>query len=353
MKKVDIDKIIQELDPVEFEDYYRSHNLEDVYKKYNILHHINLMKILNFFNIPKKTKEEIQQTKTNTSIKNFGSIEKLREHNREKYKNTCLEKYGVDSANKTKEVQAKKENSCLKSLGVKHPAQSKEVMDKMKKTSIERYGVEHYSSTKECHEKVKNTKNEKYGDPKYTNVEKMKQTIIEKYGSMKEFYNVRNKISSNTKLEKYGDPKYNNREKYNNTMIEKYGSNNVYVVESILGNRRRRYKYDGISFDSSWEVAFYIWSKDHELDIKRESKKILYYTGDKKHYYLPDFEIDQQLFEIKSNFEYSRTCDEKKRCMSDNDVILIMDDDIQEFIDYVEDKYGKNYILQFKNKKTA
>ncbi|MBC8146853.1 MAG: hypothetical protein H8E98_02575, partial [Bacteroidetes bacterium] len=74
-------------------------------------------------------------------------------------KKTCLEKYGVDNAFK-----------------------SKEVIKKIKETSLEKYGVESYTQTEEYIKKTKKTKLERYGDENYVNIEKNKKTCLEKYG---------------------------------------------------------------------------------------------------------------------------------------------------------------------------
>lgn len=40
--------------------------------------------------------------------------------------------------------------------------------------------------------------------------------------------------------------------------MERYGVENPTQVASIRAGERSRYEYDGINFDSSWEIAFYI-----------------------------------------------------------------------------------------------
>ena len=54
----------------------------------------------------------------------------------EKHKQTCLEKYGVDSIQKLDFVQEKKRQTSLKHYGVDHPHKSQEVKDKIADTCL-------------------------------------------------------------------------------------------------------------------------------------------------------------------------------------------------------------------------
>ncbi len=95
-----------------------------------------------------------------------------------KRKETLKGKYGVDNYNN---LEKAKETSRAK-YGTDNPAQSDIVKDKIKKTNLERYGVEYSWQATVVKEKIKATCKEKYGDENYRNVEKQKQTMIEKYG---------------------------------------------------------------------------------------------------------------------------------------------------------------------------
>lgn len=59
------------------------------------------------------------------------------------------------------------------------------------------------------------------------------------------------------------------------------------------------YQYNNLNFDSKAELAFYIYCKDQSLPIQKCSKKFEYTFEGKKHFYFPDFEIDDKLHEIK------------------------------------------------------
>ena len=66
----------------------------------------------------------------------------------EKWKQTNLEKYGVEHASQSEEVKEKAKQTTMEKYGVEHASQSEEVKDKIKQTTMEKYGVEHTSQRK-------------------------------------------------------------------------------------------------------------------------------------------------------------------------------------------------------------
>ena len=68
--------------------------------------------------------------------------------------------------------------------------------------------------------------------------------------------------------------------------LELYGSEFFHGV---------RYKYDGQCFDSSWELAMWIFCFDHNIPIKREPCMFDYMKDGISSKYIPDFEIAGQL----------------------------------------------------------
>lgn len=74
------------------------------------------------------------------------------------------------------------------------------------------------------------TKERIYGNPSYNNLEKHKQTCLERYGN--ESYTNHNKAEE-TKLAKYGDPNYCNPLKNKQTCLERYGVESVTYLQSM------------------------------------------------------------------------------------------------------------------------
>lgn len=265
------------------------------------------------------------------------------------------------------EVRKKTEETCLAKYGVKHNWASKELREKGQyKTCLEKYGNRNYNNQEKLHEtnikkygenyrevfheKSIQTCLEKYNKPWANNLEKMYNTNIERYG---------NKCSLNNKeigdkrlktwLEKYGvehpwkSPVV--REKHFNTCMEKYNSVSPHF----------KYYYDDKWFDSSWEVAFYIYLKDHNIRFAYHIEKIEYYWDNKKHYYFPDFKVFNTFVEIKSKFLYEKmliknTKDAAKYdCMKKHNVKIIINCD--KYLEYVKFKYGTNFLNSLNKKR--
>ena len=57
--------------------------------------------------------------------------------------------------------------------------------------------------------------------------------------------------------------------------------------------------YKGYWCDSSWELAWVIYQLDNDKKIERNWNKFDYFYENKKHYYIPDFLMDNKYYEIK------------------------------------------------------
>lgn len=73
-------------------------------------------------------------------------------------------------------------------------------------------------------------------------------------------------------------------------------------------NYKKVYTFEDSNFDSSWELMFYIWAKDNDLNIVRSTKRFEFEFNGIKHNYYPDFEIDGQLIEIKGDLFFDKIC---------------------------------------------
>ena len=114
-------------------------------------------------------------------------------------------------------------------------------------------------------------------------------------------------------------------------------------VGGLRPNAYKKYKsgwYHGIHCDSSWELAFVIYCKEHNIEIKRNNKYLTYIFEDKEYKYYPDFIIDNQLYEIKGY--------ENKQAIAKHEqhpeVVYLDKIKMKPYIDYIVNKYGNNYI---------
>ena len=101
--------------------------------------------------------------------------------------------------------------------------------------------------------------------------------------------------------------------------------------------------YKGIFCDSSWELAFVIYHIDHNIPIKRCEEKRPYEYKGITHYYVPDFIVNDKIIEIKGfNTEQWQI-----KMLNNKDVTVLYEEDMKPYFEYVENKYGKNYIEMY------
>lgn len=98
--------------------------------------------------------------------------------------------------------------------------------------------------------------------------------------------------------------------------------------------------YKGIWCDSSWELAFVIYHLENNLFIKRCNEFRIYEYNNKKYKYYPDFITDKGIFEIKGY------CDNKSKIkhLQHPDIKMLYYDDMKIYLNYVIDKYGRDFI---------
>lgn len=149
-------------------------------------------------------------------------------------------------------------------------------------------------------------------------------------------------------------------------MSIRYGVKYAQQCPEIRAKSGYRYIYNGIKFDSQPELAYYIWLTDNKIQFEYQpSVHIEYQINGEIHVYIPDFKIGDRLIEIKGDqyldkesgawiCPYDRSKDElyeaKHQCCLSNNVQILYSCDYQRYIDYVNQKYGKKYLKQFKNK---
>lgn len=201
-------------------------------------------------------------------------------------KKTTFEKYGVEHALQSKEIQNKAKITCKEHYGVEHPSQSKEVQDTFLQTNLIMYGVENPSQS----QIIKDRKAE---------------TTMEHYG-------VENPFQAEEIIEKINTDKH---------------------------PTRNRYFYKGVAFDSATELYFYIYHHDILKDDITRGKMFVYYVNGKKARYFCDFLLNGENVEIKGRHLIDTKTMilhtyldeipllEKTQCLKDNNVRIIIDND--------------------------
>lgn len=100
--------------------------------------------------------------------------------------------------------------------------------------------------------------------------------------------------------------------------------------------------FNNMYCDSSWELAFLVYCRDHSIQVMRNQEGFKYEFEGKSHKYYPDFIIDDTYYEIKSR---CRAIDLVKiRELSKiHSIILIDEVSIRPYLKYCEQTYGKNF----------
>ncbi len=239
---------------------------------------------------------------------------------------------------------------------------------KTKKTNLERYGTENINALQSKKEKTKETCKKRYGVENPFQTEKVKE-ISKEWASSKEF-SEKLKESWKTKTKEDIAKRY---EKYKQTNLRKSGIENPFLdkekIKSAIFNKFGTYRipnclynFENNLFDSSWELALWIYAKDHGEEIEREPCFFEYEFEGKVHRYFPDFKYKGKLIEIKGpqfvkeNGEWQNPFDHsqdglfeaKHQCILKNGVEILWEKEIQFVIDYVKEKYTKDFLGLFR-----
>lgn len=241
---------------------------------------------------------------------------------------------------------------------------SKKAHETIRKNNLEKYGVEWVTQLPDFINSVKQTKLERYGNSSYNNRDKCRKTLLDKYGvdNVMKVKEIKDK-AINTSIEKYGttNPSKSKEviDKISATTRKRYGVKFPCLTDKCLNTSKVCYEYNSITFDSKWELCYYIKQHETGIDIQRyKGKGFVYEVDGVTHRYFPDFIVDGSIVEIKgehffneegdlvnpfTNDEHLQTISiQKGRLMESLGVIIITD--VTDCIKYVEHKYGTKFI---------
>jgi hypothetical protein len=104
--------------------------------------------------------------------------------------------------------------------------------------------------------------------------------------------------------------------------------------------------YMGFWCDSSWELAFVIYHLDLGSNIKRNTEFFNYVYEGKNYKYYPDFILNNEYVEIKG-YESNKAKEKKKQFP--HKLIMYYSKEMKPILEYVINKYGKDFIKLYKN----
>lgn len=209
-------------------NYYFIQNLsrDEVLECMNIT--ISTLKyVMKLYNL-KKDKSLVQKNIDKTFLDKYGHTGWA---NRDKIKQTMIERYGADNPLKVESIKEKVKNTNNKRYGGNAPACSSEIQAKMQQTCMDKYNSTNPYGSDEIKTKIKYTKLSRYNDEHFVNKEKISQTWQNK--SSKEMNDIRIKREQ-TNLEKFGfkNP-FENKDFMRQVYLNKYGVDHPWKVQSI------------------------------------------------------------------------------------------------------------------------
>lgn len=136
-------------------------------------------------------------------------------------------------------------------------------------------------------------------------------------------------------------------EKKSKTLQKNYGVDFVLQIHGMQSKiEKYKLKYDGIVFDSSYEVQYYIYCKDHNIKCIFHPEGLWYEDENgKRHKYFPDFLInDNEYIEIKSswfldNKERNNNTDKSKYNFMVNVATILTEKELVNVFEYINKKY--------------
>lgn len=285
--------------------------------------------------LPKrKVSEESKERYRNTCLERYGvtNTSKLKSV-KEKLKNTNLKKYGVNCVFKNEKVKEKIKETNLNNLGVEYPTQSQEIRNKCIATNIKKFGKEYYMQTKEYRDSVKKTCLDKYGVEHYTKTKeyKIKTRNILKNNNTHKLYNGKfltelaeekdiTRFAIKSRIDKYGYDTAMSMEK-NESGLELFFENEIlksnnlqYEKQIRIYNRYADFKVNDVIIECD---GLYWHSDIYKEKNYHKEKRELYISNGLKPLFFTEDEIKEQKEKVesivlnklnKSNRIFARKC---------------------------------------------
>lgn len=226
--------------------------------------------------------------------------------------------------------------------------------EKVKQTVIEKYGVDNIFKNEDIKKKIKEslvskrkemaakcneTKKLKYKNGAF-DVEKMKETIMRNYGVEHVSQISKNRIGSSKRM-KLNNPMYSDEiaSKVSQTLVKNILSGKTRAFNS------QKYMDTNLYYQSSYEKHFLDLCKEIRIIEKVKNGNVYEYLADDKHHghrLLTDFSLENVEIEIKSNWILQKqggkeTIDAKRRAVEflGKKYIFILEKNYSEFLLYI------------------
>lgn len=150
------------------------------------------------------------------------------------------------------------------------------------------------------------------------------------------------RISNKNNLNNTGRAKTDKAEIERKRKISENGKGKIGGYREGSGRGKKGW-YKGYWCDSSWELAFVIYNLEHDISFARNNQKFKYEFEGKKLHYIPDFIMEDGTYVEIKNYATEKTNAKHNQFPHKLNVICGFKE-IQVYLDYVELKYGKDFI---------
>ena len=280
---------LEKISKNELQDYYAYHTRKDVCDYFNITQN-TLHWLLNFYDI-KKTTEQKRET---LEIK-YDGLDNFYDARNAASNETKINKYGSLEAFEHFRIEKQLEGILQKYETMENYIEH--MTESYKQTCMERYGVENVSQLDSVKQKKKETLESNFGSLENAYNKRQKksnETWITKYGSLDNYRKYQQELSKQTCMEKYGveNPfaSLEIQEQIKNTCIEKYGVEYTCMLDSCRSNGNN---------NSKPNLNFMKLLEDNNIKIDTREFPL----GK----YIYDFKVGQLLFEINPAATHNST----------------------------------------------
>lgn len=253
-----------------------------------------------------------------------------------KYKNTCLEKYGVENTFQALDIKEKIKESNLQNHGVEYPQQNDEIRKKTEQTCLEKYMTKWAFTQDYVFQKIRKTHLEKYGVEyplQNKNIqEKIEETFMKNYEAKRPFLSETFQAKFKEQMiSKYGYPYPSQCPEIFAKIIKSNFTRKSHVLPKtsrilmVLG-----YEYRAINriLSTKNPVLDRIIEED-EIEIENTPTFMYVAEDGKQRRYYPDIWIKNTnvLYEVKSAFIFNRMPErnlKKFQATADEGYILIV-----------------------------
>lgn len=150
---------------------------------------------------------------------------------------------------------------------------------------------------------------------------------------------------------------------YEDKLEQLYGVRNPYQSQELMRKSKKKYEYNNVTFDSSWELAYYIFLRDFNIQFEYHPKEIPFEYNNETHYTFIDFIVEGKYVEIKG--DHLRNPDgtlknlygpdqsfmkAKQKKFDELNVQMISGKEIKPYLKYVKLNYGFDFFKNHRRK---